>query len=128
MLKTSDTSKKMIIVMCILLVIETIGGLFFFNTFIGFVGLFIGLLIGTGLSIVKLILMEKALIKSVSMEKKAASNYINKQYFFRYLATVIILVICAINHPTINLFGVGIGLINMHISAYLFGLFLNNEK
>lgn len=127
MQNTSETSKKMIILMGILFLIECIAGVIFFNTVSSSIGFIIGLLIGTGLSIIKLILLEKALIKSMEMEKKTASTYINRQYFFRYLITAIVLVISAINHPTINLFGVGIGLINMQISAYIYGLFFSSK-
>ena len=123
----SSASKKMIILMCILFIIECIGGLIFFGTIGNSIGFFAGAFIGTFLSAIRLILLERALNKSVNMEKKVASSYMNRQYFFRYMIAAVSLVLIAISHPRINLIGAGIGLINMQISAYLYGLFLNPQ-
>jgi len=125
MTSVSNASQKMIMLMYILFIVECVGALFFFGTVNNSIGFFIGAFIGTSLSVFRLILLEKALAKSLDMEKKVASSYMNRQYFFRYLVTAICLVVIAINHPRINLIGAGLGLINMQASAYIYGLFIN---
>lgn len=76
-----------------------------------------GLALGGIFSILKLKLMEVTFSKALSKPPGAAKNYATFHYFLRYLLSILVLVIGALE-PSINLVGVIIALISMKIAAY----------
>ena len=89
----------------------------FVKTFLPYI---LGLLIGTMLAIAKLILMEKAINKSLNMPPKTAEKYIYAQYMLRYLFTGLILFF-VIRNSSISTIGFLVGLCSLQISAYMTG-------
>lgn len=78
----------------------------------------VGLLFGLIFSILKLLLMQNSIKKAVLMPEAKAQRYASVQYMVRYALTGVVLFVAAIE-PTINIFGVFIGLLSMKIGAYL---------
>jgi len=124
----SPASKNIIKFLIMLSTAACIGGLIFYQTIDSYsIGYLLGIFIGTVLSIVRIVLLEKALNKSVDMKASQATNYTRLQYLFRYLITIAVMVFVGVMHPTINLIGALIGLVNMQFAAYLHS-FLGSSK
>ncbi|QUI20908.1 ATP synthase subunit I [Vallitalea pronyensis] len=79
-----------------------------------------GLALGGIFSILKLKLMEVTFTKALNKPPKAAQTYASFHYFLRYLLSILVLMIGALE-PTINLVGVIISLVSMKVAAYLQG-------
>lgn len=115
----SDTSKKMFINIIILFCIELILSFVYFRFTHEYLSAVLGLIIGTGVSIIKLISLENSINKVIEMSKAHAVMNMRKNYFFRQILTIIIFVLIALNRDIINIFTAAIGLINMNIGAYM---------
>lgn len=79
----------------------------------------VGLLLGTGLSALKVILLEKSLQRSIDMEGKMAGNYANLQMVGRYFLTIAVLALAVFFRTIVGVFGVVIGIISLQIAAYI---------
>lgn len=79
----------------------------------------LGLLLGTGLSVLKVVLMDKSLAKSVDMDAEGAKNYANLQMMLRYALTIAVLVGAFFFRNVIGAFGVVAGILALQISAYI---------
>ncbi|NLL70363.1 MAG: ATP synthase subunit I [Epulopiscium sp.] len=80
----------------------------------------LGLIVGTGFSIIKLYMMERSIQRSIQMDAKRASAYTTFQYIFRYTLTAIVLSIIAITQPTVAIFSAALGMITMKMAVYLY--------
>ena len=87
-MKISNTSKQIIIMIIALFFIIFGISTFFIDNIKSF---FIGFSFGTIFSILKLILIEKTLIKALVMPGKMAPNYIRVHYTLRYFLTFAVL-------------------------------------
>ena len=116
-IKISDTAKQMIKNMIFVSLVALIL-ICFLKTFLPYI---FGLTIGTFLAIVKLILMEQAIDKSLNMSPKTAEKYIYAQYMLRYILTGLALFF-VIKNRSISTIGFLIGLCSLQISAYITGL------
>ncbi|QUH29516.1 ATP synthase subunit I [Vallitalea guaymasensis] len=76
-----------------------------------------GLALGGIFSILKLKLMEVTFKKALSKPPKDAQRYAHFHYFLRYLLTILVLVVGALE-PTINLVGVIISIVSVKLAAY----------
>ncbi len=81
---------------------------------------FLGLLAGTFLSMIKLIMLDSAIDKSLDMASSDAKNYIFARYLLRYLLTALFLFL-VITNKNFSLCGFIIGLLSLQISAYVVG-------
>lgn len=111
----SSVNKKIILTMISLSFISLGIGSFFVNNFYSY---FLGLFAGTVFSILKLLLLEKTLQKSINMPPKKAVNYVNLHYSLRYFLTAIFLFIC-IKRQDISIIGSVIGLIIIRPAIYV---------
>ena len=71
-----------------------------------------GAILGAGLNVVKITMLERAVVKAVGMEKKDAGNYIRFQYFLRLLITGLVLILSA-TLPFISIWGAAAGIFTM---------------
>jgi len=79
----------------------------------------VGLLAGTVLSVLKVVLLEKSLVKSMDMDGKIATNYSNVQMVARYFLTIIVLFLAAFFRNVIGLFGTVAGILALQPAAYI---------
>ena len=120
-----DTKNLMMIYMILFSLIMEIVGILVIDDKIGYT---VGLLFGLIFSILKLMLMQNSIKKSLTMPEGKAQKYANVQYMIRYVLTGVVLVVAALE-PSINLLGVFLGLLSMKVAAYM-QLFVakRNEK
>ncbi|MBP3888856.1 MAG: ATP synthase subunit I [Cellulosilyticum sp.] len=120
-----DTKNLMIVYMILFSLIMEIVGILVIDDKIGYT---VGLLFGLIFSILKLMLMQNSIKKSLTMPEGKAQKYANVQYMIRYVLTGIVLLVAALE-PSINLLGVFLGLLSMKVAAYM-QLFVikRNEK
>ena len=120
-----DTKNLMMIYMILFSLIMEIVGILVIDDKIGYT---VGLLFGLIFSILKLMLMQNSIKKSLTMPEGKAQKYANVQYMIRYVLTGVVLVVAALE-SSINLLGVFLGLLSMKVAAYM-QLFVakRNEK
>ena len=125
-MKINPIAKKMILVLCILLVIIIVASGVYYRSF-AFLPFAIGASLVVALNIVKVIMLDRAVDKALNMtEASDAGNYIRVQYFLRFILTGAVLVFAATS-PYINLWGAVTGIFTMPIAAYSMKLFLGND-
>lgn len=116
MIKLTQTSIDMIKNITFIFLIA-LTGVFFTKNYLPYI---LGLLLGTVFSIVKLILLEKSIDKSLEMDGTPAQNYIFTQYILRYILTALVLFF-AVTDKNLNIIGFIIGLFSLQLSAYITG-------
>ena len=116
MFKSLDTFLPMLKNILILFLIAILG-IFFVKAFIAYL---LGLFLGTFLSVIKLLLLARAINKSVNLEPHDAKNFMTAQYVLRYFLTSVALFF-VITNKNISTIGFIIGLLSLQISAYLTG-------
>jgi len=78
----------------------------------------LGVLLTTGLNIVKAIWLERVVERAVTIESQdAAANLIRVQYFLRFLLTGAVLVAAALI-PVVDLWGAVAGIFTFHAAKY----------
>lgn len=77
-----------------------------------------GILFGTVFAILKVILLERTINKSVDMPIENAQNYTRLHYMLRYFLTGIVLTISALE-PSISFIGVIISLVTLRPAVYI---------
>lgn len=115
-MKLSKVAQRMVQTILILSVIVLLISLLF-RSYIEFVPLLLGLTLGSGTSILKVILLDKAVDKSLTMDKKKATNYVSLQHMLRLFLTAVVLFVGAVVDG-INLWGVVIGVLAYQLAAY----------
>lgn len=121
-LRISSTNKQIIFTMISLSFISLGIGSFFVNNFYPY---FIGLFAGTSFSILKLLLLEYTLQKSINMDPKKAINYVNLHYSLRYFLTAIFLFVC-IKREDVSIIASVIGLIIIRPAIYFVKFIFKN--
>ena len=76
-----------------------------------------GALLGAGLNVVKIAMLERTVVKAVGMEKNDAGNYAHLQYFLRLLITALVLILSAIL-PFISIWGAVAGIFTMQPAMF----------
>ena len=98
MFRLSDTSKRLVKVMLAICLIALGGGIIV--TGIWFPGEIFrfsyGVVFGCIFAVLKLILLERSLNKSVNMPEGQAQNYIRLHYMLRYFLTGVVLAVAAV--------------------------------
>jgi len=87
-----------------------------------------GLLLGCGLSAVKLVLLEKALSKAVDMEAGKAKNYARLQMVLRYGLTLLAVLPAVLFRQAVGLFGLIAGLLTLQLASYIANIYLKNRQ
>lgn len=79
-----------------------------------------GVFIGAAVSIYKVILLDKAVDKALTMDAKQAGNYVTLQQILRFILSAVALVIGA-TVPQISLWGVVLGILSFQAAIYRVG-------
>jgi len=116
----SSLAKSMLLCMALIAILGIILSIIFFD-FVNAIGIVYGILIGTSLSVFRFLSLESSVKKSLNMEQGKGKTHVQARYLLRFFVTIAVFTISSINHPTINLFGVAYGAINMQISIYICG-------
>lgn len=87
----------------------------------------LGVALGTAVSLVKLLMIERTVEKAVDMEPQNAKNYVNSRASFRFVLTIVIVVL-AIKIPFFNILGVIVGLILTQPAVYIVNFINRNQK
>ncbi len=86
-----------------------------------------GVLFGTVFTMIKWTLMKNTITKSVDMPEARAANYSMLHYGLRYLLTIAVLVVAALE-PSISLIGTFVGLLTMKIATYVLLILGKTDK
>lgn len=115
-MKFSDLAKRMILTILIIALICILGSAIYYRS-LEFLPFVCGVLIGSAASIAKVFLLERAVDKALTMEKKHAGNYVSIQHVLRLLLSGGVLVVGAII-PQISLWGVTVGILAFQLAVY----------
>lgn len=110
-----SSTVRLLITYAIFVMIAFVVGLLYSSQKLNF-GL--GMLFGGVMTIVRLIVMEITIRKSLEKAPEAASLYAKRQYFLRYLLTFIVILVGA-TVDAISVFGVAISLLLLKPAAYV---------
>ena len=77
-----------------------------------------GLLMAVAVSLVKVLLLERAVNRALTMEKNKAGLYVSVQHLLRLALSVVPLLIAALV-PAINLWGAVVGIFTYQLSLYI---------
>lgn len=98
----------------IIIIASFLIGLLFVNDWVAYAK---GLALGGIFTILKIQLMQTTFKKAITKKRKSAESYATAHYIMRYLLTLLVIVIGALE-PTIHIMGVIIGLLSMKAAAY----------
>lgn len=87
----------------------------------------LGVAFGTAVSLVKLLMIERTVERAVDMEPQNAKNYVNSRASFRFVLTIVMVVV-AIKIPFFNILGVIVGLILTQPAVYIVNFINRNQK
>ena len=126
-MKINDIAKKMIFVLCGLLVIIVVASVVYYRS-LAFFPFALGASLVVALNIIKVVMLDRAVDKALTMtEGKDASNYIRLQYFLRFILTGAVLVFVAVSPDHyLNLWGGVAGVFTMPVAAYSMKIFYGN--
>lgn len=114
-MKLSYTCKKIILVMTAISLTALGIGSIFTNDLLSYTK---GILFGTLFAILKVILLERTINKSVDMPSHNAQNYARLHYTLRYFLTGVVLAIGALE-PSISFIGVVIPILTLQPAVYI---------
>lgn len=115
---TRTTLKQLSAVIAVLGVLAVIIGLFIVEKRLQWV---LGMGLGTVISVLRAVLLYRALVKSTDMEQERASLYIKAQYTLRMVIAVVVTVLGFVLQRFINPWGILIGLVLMQPAVYITG-------
>ena len=115
-MKLSDIAKRMIIIIIGITILCILASVVYYRS-LDFLPFLYGVLLGSAVSIAKVLLLERAVNKALTMEKKRAGAYVSMQHLFRLLISGIALALGAII-PQIHLWGVVAGILAFHVAIY----------
>ena len=116
MLKLSNTAKKMMVVVLALVGLFILASVVYYRSF-AFLPFAIGALLGGGLNVLKIILLNRIVEKTVAGNADVTVRSFYAQYFLRLFLTIGVL-LAAVWVPFISLWGAAAGVISFPIAAY----------
>lgn len=116
-MEMSGIKKKMTITICILFIVFSLASVIYYRS-LDCLPFIIGALLGCAVSIAKVILLARAVDKSLEKDTKTAGNYVRLQHFLRLLLTGAVLLLAALV-PGINLWGAAAGVLSFQVAIYL---------
>ena len=119
----SQDTRSLIKIILVLELILLVAGMFFIKNHLSYA---LGILLGTAVSAARLVLLERALNKSVDMSPTDAQNYTRLQYGLRMIG-ILAIAFAAIKLPFINVWAFVIGLLPVQPAVYIYG-FINSRK
>lgn len=121
----TEMALKQIIISVAALGIIALGiGIFFVDNILYWI---IGIVAGTIISVLKVIMLYKTLDKAVDMSPEDAKNYTRTRYTFRMVLSIV-LVIVAIKIPYVNVIGVIVGLLLVQPAVYIVNFINKNNN
>lgn len=115
-MKLSDLAKGMIFTILIIALVCILVSIIYYRS-LDFLPFMLGVFLGTALSILKVLLLERAVDNTLKMKQNQARNYASIQHILRLFLTGVVLFLGAIV-PQISLWGVVAGVFAFQISAY----------
>lgn len=115
-MKLSDLGKRMTFTILIVALISILASFIYYRS-LDFLPFLFGVILGSVVSIIKVILLERAVDKALSMEKKRVGGYVGLQHLFRLLISGVVLFIGAVA-PQISLWGVTAGIFAFQLGIY----------
>lgn len=116
-MKVSPLAKRMIIIIVGIAALFVVASFIYYRS-LAFLPFLLGTLLGTGVSIWKVFVLERAVDRALGMDKKKAGNYVSLQQLFRLFVTGVVLFIGAVV-PQVSLWGVAAGIIAFQLALYL---------
>lgn len=116
-MKVSPLAKRMIITIVGISALFVVASFIYYRS-LAFLPFLLGTLLGTGVSIWKVFVLERAVDRALGMDKKKAGNYVSLQQLFRLFVTGVVLFIGAVV-PQVSLWGVAAGIIAFQLALYL---------
>lgn len=117
-MKLSDIARRMITAILIISAICLAGSVIYYHS-LAFLPFLLGLVLGTGVSVGKVMLLERAVDKALAMDKGRAGTYVSMHHILRLLLTGGALLIAALV-PWISLWGAAAGIFAYQIALYTF--------
>ena len=124
----SELAKKMLILIAGICAIGAVAGFIFFPSLSGGLSFLYGILMGMVVSIFRVFSIERSVTKALLQDEARAKVYANAQYLFRMFIVAIIMIVAAINHPTINIWGLLLGVTSGQAAFYIYGLMVSRKK
>ncbi len=115
-MKISALTKRMVLAILVTAAVCIFLSVLYYRS-LAFLPFMFGVVLGSAVSIAKVYLLERAVDKALSMEKKSAGVYVSLQHLFRLLLTGVALLIGAVV-PQISLWGATAGIMAFQISLY----------
>lgn len=109
-------TKKMIIMICVLLLVFVAAGIIYYRSLSAF-PFALGAFLGAGVSVLKVLMLGRAVEKAVDMPGNDAVNFVRLNNFLKLLLTGIVLVLSAVL-PIVNLWGAVAGIMTFPLAAY----------
>lgn len=116
-MKVSPLAKRMIITIVGIAALFVVASFVYYRS-LAFLPFLLGTLLGTGVSIWKVFVLERAVDRALGMDKKKAGNYVSLQQLFRLFVTGVVLFIGAVV-PQVSLWGVAAGIMAFQLALYL---------
>ncbi|QIK51380.1 hypothetical protein G7058_04485 [Jeotgalibaca porci] len=116
-MKVSPLAKRMIITIVGIAALFVVASFIYYRS-LAFLPFLLGTLLGTGVSIWKVFVLERAVDRALGMDKKKAGNYVSLQQLFRLFVTGVVLFTGAVV-PQVSLWGVAAGIIAFQLALYL---------
>jgi len=125
----SKMAKKMIAVICgsVAVFIAIAAGVYGVMGLAGFLPFALGLLLGGGLNVLKVALLDRSIAKAETAGEHAVVRQFQIQYLIRFFLTALAFLI-AVFVPFIDLWGVGAAILTMPIAAYSMKIFAKNDE
>ena len=115
-MRLSDLSKRMIKVVCILTALTLAAGAAFYRYF-SYLPFAFGALLGAALNILKIIMLNRTVIRLSSVTVERARNYALVQHLARFALTGAVLLLSAML-PFLDIWGAATGIFIFQIAAY----------
>ena len=131
MYKPSGMAKKMIGIVCVLVVLFIVAAAIASIIFdwVEFVPFTIGVLMGGGVNVIRILLLDRLVEKTAAdASVGVTTNRFTVQFLLRFVLTVVVLLVAALvpSSPLV-LWGAAAGVITFPLSAYLMLLFKPSE-
>lgn len=117
MQQLSALAKRMMTTILVLVLLFAVAAAVYYRS-IAVLPFFWGLVLGTGVSLWKVWLLDRAVDRALAMEKTKAGNYVSIQHMLRLGITGVVLVLGAVV-PRINLWGVAAGIMAFQLALYV---------
>ena len=110
---------KVIQVIVVLSILIAVGGAAYFRATEEALPFAAGVAMAMAVNIVKVLLLKKANINSLTKDPTSAKFHLQYTYFLRLVLTAAVLAVAALLHPNyVNLFGTVFGIFTLHVSFY----------